>query len=126
MESLRYEKLIAPVVAAAMEVHRELGPGLTEAVYDECLCHELASRAMVFRRHVPLLIRYRKAKIDCGLEMNLVIEDQVIVLVKAVERLLPMHEAFLATCMKMSDHPIGLLFNFNATALKDGIIRQVK
>jgi GxxExxY protein len=126
MESLRYEKLIAPVVAAAMEVHRELGPGLTEAVYQECLCHELVARAMMFRRHVPLPIRYRKAKIDCGLEMDLVVEDQVVVIVKAVDRVLPVHEAFLATCLKMSEHPIGLLINFNVAALKDGIVRQVK
>ena len=67
MESLKYEKLIAPVIAAAMEVHRELGPGLSESVYEECLCHELAARGLVFHRHVPLPIHYKKTKLDCGL-----------------------------------------------------------
>ncbi len=67
MESLRYEKLTAPVIAAAMEVHRELGPGLSEQVYEECLCHELASRGVMFRRHVPLSVHYKKTKLECSL-----------------------------------------------------------
>jgi GxxExxY protein len=126
MESLKYEKLIAPVIAAAMEVHRELGPGLTDAVYEECLCHELASRGMMFHRHVPLPVHYKKVKLNCGLQMDIVVEDMVILMVEAIERILPVHEAQLATYLKMSGKPIGLLINFNVPVLKDGIVRQVK
>ena len=126
MESLKYERLIAPVIAAAMEVHRELGPGLSESVYEVCLCHELASRGLVFHRHVPLPLHYKKVKLDCNLQMDLVIENDVILVVKSVERILPMHEAQLATFLKMSGKPIGLLINFNVPVLKDGIIRQVR
>jgi GxxExxY protein len=126
MESLKYEKLIAPVIAAAMEVHRELGPGLTETIYSECLCHELAARGMLFNRHVPLQIHYKKNRVECGLKMDLVVEDAVVIVVKAVDQLLPLHEAQLATFLKMSGKPIGLLINFNVPVLKDGIVRQVR
>lgn len=126
MESLAYEKLIAPVIAAAMEVHRELGPGLIETVYEECLCHELAARGLIFHRHVPLSIHYKKVKIESHLKMDIVVEDMVVLVIKAVEQILPVHEAQLATYLKMSGRPIALLFNFNAPVLKDGIIRKVK
>jgi GxxExxY protein len=126
MESLAYEKLIAPVIAAAMEVHRELGPGLIQSVYEECLCHELAARGLVFRRHVPLSIHYKKNKFDCGLKIDIVVEDMVLLMLTAVDHILPVHEAQLTTFLKMSGKPIGLLINFNVPVLKDGIIRQVK
>ena len=125
MESLKYEKLIAPVIGAAMEMHRELGPGLLESIYEECLCHELTARVK-FQRHVPLPVHYKKAKLDCGLQMDIVVEDMVVIVVEAIERILPVHEAQLATYLKMSGKPIGLLINFNVPVLKDGIVRQVK
>jgi GxxExxY protein len=126
MESLKYERLIAPVIAIATDVHRELGPGLTDVVYQECLCHELTAHGIAFHRHVPLPIHYKKTTIDCGLEMDLVIENAVILIVKSIEQILPVHEAQLTTYMKMSGKPIGLLINFNVASLKDGIIRQVR
>jgi GxxExxY protein len=126
MESLRYEKLTAPVIAAAMEVHREVGPGLTKEIYEECLCHELATRGVVFHRHVHLPIHYKKTKLSCDLQMDIVAEQEVILVVEAIERILPIHEAKLATYLKMSGKPIGLLINFNVPALKDGIVRQVR
>jgi GxxExxY protein len=125
MESLKYERLIAPVIAAAMEVHRELGPGLTESIYEECLCHELAARGMMFHRRVPLAIHYKKIKLNSDMQMDIVVEDAVILIIKAVERILPVHEAQLTTFLKMGGKPIGLLINFNVPVLKDGIIRQV-
>jgi GxxExxY protein len=126
VESLKNEKLVAPVIAVATEVHRELGPGLTETVYRECFCHELAAHGLTFHRHVPLPVHYKKTKIDCGLDIDLVVEGAVIVIVKSVERILPVHEAELATYVRMSGKPVGLLINFNVAGLKDGIVRQVR
>ena len=81
---------------------------------------------LMFHRHVPLPVHYKKAKLDCDLQMDIVVEDEVILMVKAVERILPVHEAQLATYLKMSGKPVGLLINFNVPVLKDGIVRQVK
>ena len=80
----------------------------------------------MFHRHVPLPVHYKKTKLNCGLQMDIVVEDMVILVVEAIERILPVHEAQLATYLKMSGKPIGLLINFNVPMLKDGIIRQVK
>jgi GxxExxY protein len=126
MESLKYERLTAPVIAAAMEVHRELGPGLTEEIYQECLCHELATRGMMFHRHVHLPVHYKKTKLNCDLQMDVVVEQEIVLVIRSVEQILPVHEAQLATFLKMSGKPVGLLFNFNVPALKDGIVRLVK
>lgn len=125
MESLRHQKLTEAILGAAIEVHRELGPGLMESAYEECLCYELSTRGLAFQRQVPLSIRYKKVKLDCGYRMDIVVENVVVLELKAVEGLQPLHEAQLITYLKLSGMPVGLLLNFNVPVLKDGIVRRV-
>ncbi len=96
-----------------------------ESAYEECLCYELSVRGMVFQRQVSLPVQYKKVKLDCGYQMDVVVEDTVILELKAVEQILPLHEAQLITYLKLSQKPVGLLINFNVPVLKDGIIRRV-
>jgi GxxExxY protein len=123
--SLRHEKLTEAIIGAAIEVHRELGPGLMESVYEECLCHELSIRGLAFQRQVPLPINYKKVHLDCGYRMDVVVEGGVVLELKSVERILPVHEAQLINYLKLSRIPVGLLMNFNVSALKNGITRRV-
>ncbi len=113
------------IIAAAIEVHRNLGPGLLESAYEECLCYELSQRGLRFKRQVNLPITYKGLKLDCGHKMDLVVEDAVIVELKTVDRLLPIHSAQLLTYLKSSGKQIGLLINFNVPVLKDGLKRMV-
>jgi GxxExxY protein len=112
-------------IKLAMVVHRQLGPGLLESAYEECLCFELAQAGVSFARQVPLPLIYKDVRLDCGYRIDLILEDQLVVEVKAVEKLLPLHEAQLLTYLKLSGHKIGLLMNFNTLMLKDGIRRFV-
>lgn len=125
MGQLKHETLTASIIGAAIEVHRELGPGLMESAYEECLCHELCLRRLSFQRQVPLPVHYKKVNLDCGYRMDLVVENTVIVELKAVETLQPVHEAQLITYLKLSTKPVGLLINFNVPVLKDGVVRRV-
>ena len=125
MGQLKHETLTESIIGAAIEVHRELGPGLMESAYEECLCHELSLRRLSFQRQVPLPVHYKKVNLDCGYRMDLVVENTVIVELKAVETLQPVHEAQLITYLKLSTKPVGLLINFNVPVLKDGIVRRV-
>jgi GxxExxY protein len=113
------------VIGAAIEVHRELGPGLLESSYEECLCRELTLRGVSFERQVPLPVFYKGAELDCGYRLDLVVENKVIVEIKAVESLLPIHEAQLLTYLRLGDKRLGLLINFNVPLLKSGIKRIV-
>jgi GxxExxY protein len=122
---LKEEKLTEAIIGAAIEVHRVLGPGLMELAYEECLCHELSMRNIAFQRQVSLPIKYKNIKLDCGYRLDIVCEDKVILELKAIEQLLPIHEAQLITYLKVSNQPIGLLINFNVPVLKDGIVRRV-
>ena len=115
--------LTEKIIGFAIEVHRHLGPGLLESAYEECLCYELTQSGFVFRRQVPLPIVYKGVHLDCGYRLDLVIEQQVILELKTVERLLPIHDAQLLTYMKLSSIPTGLLLNFNTPILKDGLRR---
>ena len=124
MDSLKHEKLTEAIIGAAIEVHRELGPGLMESTYEECLCYELSVRGIVFQRQVALPVCYKKVKLDCGYRMDVVVEDTVVLELKAIEQLLPLHEAQLITYLKLSRKPVGLLINFNVPLLKDGIVRR--
>jgi GxxExxY protein len=110
-------------IGFAIEVHRHLGPGLLESAYEECLCHELHQNGLVFQRQVPLPIIYKTVRLDCGYGMDIVVDDRVIVELKTVERLMPIHDAQVFTYMKLSGIPTGLLLNFNTSVLKDGIRR---
>ena len=125
MGLLRHEKLTEAIIGAAIEVHRELGPGLMESAYEECLCYELSVRGIAFQRQVVLPVSYKKVKLDCGYRMDIVVEETVVLELKAIEQVLPLHEAQLITYLKLSRKPVGLLMNFNVPVLKDGILRRV-
>jgi len=122
---LAEEKTTEAIIGAAIEVHRTLGPGLLEAVYEECLCHELHLRGLSFQRQLDLPIAYKSVTLQSGLRLDLVVADAVVVEVKAVESLLPIHEAQLMTYLRLSGKRVGLLINFGAPVLKDGIVRRV-
>ncbi len=111
------------VIGLAIEVHRHLSPGLLESAYEECLCYELATHDIEFARQVALPIAYKQIKLDCGYRMDLVIDRSLVIEIKAIERLIPIHDAQLLTYLRLSGHRIGLLMNFHAILLKDGLRR---
>jgi GxxExxY protein len=113
------------IIGSAIEVHRSLGPGLLETIYEECLCRELALRQIPFERQRPLPVEYKGLRLDCGHRLDLLVDDQVVVEIKAVESLLPVHEAQLLTYLKLGGWKVGLLINFNVPVLKQGIRRRV-
>lgn len=113
------------VIGAAIEVHRALGPGLLESVYEECLCHEFGLRKIDFRRQVAIPVDYKSNELDCGFRADLVVENSLILELKAVEKVLPIHHAQLLTYMRLGRFEKGLLINFNETILKTGIKRFV-
>ena len=113
------------VIGLAIDVHRELGPGLLESAYEECLCFELNDNGLTYRRQVPLPVSYKSVRLDVGYRMDVVVEESLILELKTVEHLLPVHEAQLLTYLKLSGIRTGLLLNFNVKLLKDGIKRLV-
>jgi GxxExxY protein len=113
------------VVDAAMKVHTTLGPGLLESAYEACLLHELRKRGRKVLSQVALPVVYDGVKIDVGYRIDLLVEDVVIVELKAVEKLLPIHDAQLLSYLKLGGYRLGLLLNFNVLHLKDGIKRKV-
>jgi GxxExxY protein len=113
------------ILAAALEVHRHLGPGLLESAYEECLCHEFRLRELSFQRQVDLPVEYKGLKLNCGYKIDLLVQDEVILELKAVEKLLPIHQAQLLTYLKLAHKRVGLLINFNVPLLTQGIIRRV-
>jgi GxxExxY protein len=115
--------LTEQIIGFAIEVHRHLGPGLLESAYEECLCYEFGAHELTFRRQVPLPVIYKSVRLDCGYRIDIVVEDRVILELKAIERLLPIHEAQVLTYMRLSGIRTGLLLNFTTPALKDGIRR---
>ena len=119
------DSLTESVIGLAIEVHRALGPGLLESAYQECLCYELKTNGIAFGRQVALPVIYKTVKLDCGYRMDLVVGDQLIVELKTVEKILPIHEAQLLTYLKLSEIRTGLLLNFNTAVLKNGIKRMV-
>jgi GxxExxY protein len=125
MGSLLHEELTRSIIGAAMEVHKELGSGLMESAYEECLCRELSLREHVFERQVALPISYKGVKLDCGYRMDIVVEDMVVLELKAVEEIEAIHEVQLMAYLKLNRKKIGLLINFNVPVLRDGILRRV-
>ncbi|MGE3074686.1 MAG: GxxExxY protein [Dehalococcoidia bacterium] len=113
------------VIGAAIEVHRFLGPGLLESIYEECLCHELSQRGLGFRRQVCLPLEYKGTRLATDLIMDVVVDDLVLVELKSVASVLPVHQAQLLTYLKLSGLRVGLLINFNVAVLKQGITRRV-
>lgn len=123
--ALIHEPVTEGIIAAAIEVHRLLGPGLLESIYEECLCHELTLRNIAFQRQVELPIAYKELTLPGSYRMDLVVADAVVVEVKAIERILTVHEAQLLTYLKLTGKRVGLLLNFNVARLTDGIVRKV-
>jgi GxxExxY protein len=115
----------AAIIGAAIEVHRQLGPGLLESAYEQCLCHELHLRGLPFKCQVDLPVSYKGLQLDCGYKIDLVVGEEVIVELKSVEKILPVHEAQLLTYLKLAGKKVGLLINFNSSLLTQGIIRRV-
>ena len=113
------------VIGAAIEVHKALGPGLLESAYEMCLCHELSSRNISFERQKDLPVRYKGIQLDCGYRLDLLIQNLVVVEIKAIEKVLPIHDAQLLTYLKLGNWQAGLLLNFNVPILKNGIRRKV-
>ena len=124
-ETRRENQVTKGVIGAAIEVHKALGPGLLESAYEGCLCRELSLRGLPFRRQVAMPVEYKGVRLDCGYKMDLVVEGAVVVELKTVASLLPVHEAQLLTYLKLSGCAVGLLINFNVPVLKDGVKRMV-
>jgi len=123
---LLHEELTEKIIGAAIEVHRALGPGLLESAYEECLCHEFHLRGICFERQRPLPVEYKGVKLDCGYRLDLIVENKVILEIKCVEHVLPVHEAQLLTYLKMTGMRVGLILNFNiATLVRGGVVRKV-
>lgn len=124
-ETTRLDKLTEQIIGRAIEVHRGLGPGLLESAYEECLCFELSQFGLRFERQVPLPVMYKGVNLDCGYRMDIVVESSVIIEVKAVERLIAVHEAQLLSYLKLHNKRVGLLMNFHTAILKNGLKRIV-
>jgi GxxExxY protein len=114
-----------PIVLAAIEVHRQLGPGLLEQTYENCLCHEFHLRGVRFQRQVELPVIYKGIRLDTAYRIDVLVNDFVIVELKAVEQILPVHEAQLLTYLRHAGKRVGLLINFNVPLLKNGIRRRI-
>jgi GxxExxY protein len=113
------------IIGLAIEVHRHLGPGLLESAYEECLCQELVRNNLTFERQKPLPIVYKGTKLDCGYRLDIVVEKLIIIELKAIEQIAPIHQAQLLTYLKLSHLKLGLIINFNVPILKEGIKRMV-
>ena len=122
---MAYDILTGKIIGAAMEVHRELGPGLLESVYEECLVHELLAQNIPFERQKPIAVLYKGKQLDCGFRIDLFVSSQVVVEIKSVHTLEKIHEAQLITYLKLSGLKTGLLINFNTVLLKQGIKRII-
>ena len=122
---MEINELTQAIIGAAIEVHKALGPGLLESAYEECLCKELTLRQIPFERQRPLPVEYKGTKLDCGYRLDLLVANQVVVEIKSIEVVLPIHQAQLLTYLKLGKWQAGLLINFNVPVLKQGIKRLV-
>ncbi len=111
------------IIGAAIEVHKLLGRGLLESAYEACLCHEFAIRKIGFQKQKPAPLVYKEIKLACDFRIDLLVEKRIVVELKSVEALAPIHEAIMLTYLRLSGHKLGLLINFNVSVLKDGVRR---
>jgi GxxExxY protein len=125
VQKLRYEDLTREIIGAAIEVHKTVGPGLLEGVYEECLCHELKLRNLGFERQLMVPIIYKGVALDCGYRLDLAVENTIILELKSADRIHPIFEAQLLTYMRLLQKAVGLLINFNVPVLRSGIVRKV-
>ena len=121
----RLDSITRRIIGAAIEVHRRLGPGLLESAYEACLAYELRQLGLKVEEQRPLPVVYRDVKLDCGYRLDLLVEDCVIIEIKAVDRLAPIHDAQLLSYLRLSDKRVGLLINFHVRVLKNGLKRIV-
>ena len=119
--SRNYSELSTRVIGCAIEVHRHVGPGLLEATYQQCLAHELRLNDIPFKIEFPLPVNYKETRLDCGYRLDLLVANKIILELKSVDQLKPIHEAQLLTYLKLSGVKQGYLINFNVTRLKDGL-----
>ena len=117
--------LTEKIIACAIEVHRHLGPGLMESAYEECLCYELAQHGLPFERQKELPVQYKDVTLKCGYRIDVVVDEKVIIELKCVESILPVHEAQILTYLKLTKMEVGLIINFHVPVLRDGIKRFV-
>jgi GxxExxY protein len=117
--------LTGDIISAAIEVHRHLGPGLLESAYQHCLAKEMALRAIPFRCELPLPLEYKGLRMKCGYRIDFLVADAVVVEIKSIEAIAPVHHAQLLTYMRLGGWKVGLIINFNVLVLKNGIRRKV-
>ena len=122
---MEVNQLTREIIGAAIEVHSALGPGLLESAYEQCMCRELSLRTIPFQRQVPLPLEYKGVRLDCGYQLDLLVAESIVVELKSVEALMPIHEAQLLTYLKLGGWNVGLLINFNVPLLRDGLKRIV-
>ena len=125
LAELLYRELSGSIIDAAIEVHRELGPGLLESAYEACLWHLLTQRDLTCHRQVELPIHFRGMSVDAGYRIDLLVDQKIIVELKAIEHLHPIHDAQLVTYLRLSGYRVGLLINFNVMRLRDGVKRLI-
>ena len=124
-EKDRLDSITRRIIGAAIEVHRHLGPGLLESAYETCLAYELRQIGLRVEQQKPLPITYKEVKLDCGYRMDLIVEDSIVVEIKAIERLAPIHDAQLLSYLRVADKRVGLIINFHVRVLKNGLKRIV-
>jgi len=122
---MAYSDLTHTIIGAAIEVHRQLGPGLLESAYEECLARELSIRNLAYERQKPIPVVYKGVKLECGYRIDLLVEHRIVLELKAIEQIAPIHEAVVLTYLKLSGITVGLLINFHVAVLKDGIQRYI-
>lgn len=125
MKEYPLANLTEQIIGSSIEVHRELGPGLLESAYEECLSQELSDRGIEFERQIELPILYKQKRIEATYRIDLLVEGAVVVELKSVKEVSPIHEAQLLTYMKLAKKRVGLLINFNTELLKNGVTRRV-
>ena len=118
---LQTDPLVATVIGCAIEVHAALGPGLLESAYERCVSHEFSIRGLAVERQLPLPVNYKGLQLDCGYRVDFLVERRLVIELKTVDRVLPIHQAQILTYMKLLRAPQGLLMNFNVARMVDGI-----
>lgn len=123
---MEYENLTKKIIGCAIEVHKELGPGLLESAYEECLAYELDKVGLKVERQKPVPVVYKEIKLECGYRIDILVEDKIVLELKTVDEFNPVHEAQILTYLKFAQKKVGLLINFNVLRLKEGIKRYIK
>jgi len=122
---MEINRITERIIGCAIEVHKNLGPGLLESAYEECLCYEFNKIGLFFERQRPVPIVYKEIKLDCGYRPDLIVEKEVIVELKSIDAIAPIHETQILTYLRFANKRIGLLINFNVTILKNGLRRFI-